>query len=103
MNAEEAVNIFIEEGRKEGRWQSGSEPGAKFIISDMETVFNRGLKEIENDPRLLMHNMTLGMIRAMGVPETRSKSLASAFTTLIDRMDKEIHFLNAEVKRLKLK
>lgn len=45
------------------------------------------------------HNKTLNMIRAMGVPETRSKYLSSAFMTLINRMDKEISCLNQNIKQ----
>lgn len=63
-------------------------------------IYNQSTKQNNEDNKLIEHDKTLNLIRSMGVPETRSKSLSSAFNTLISRMDKEIDSLNREVKRL---
>jgi len=51
--------------------------------------------------KIIEYDTTLNLIRAMGVPETRSKSLIGSFTTLISRIDKELYWLKSENSRLK--
>ncbi len=53
-------------------------------------------KNIIND-----YHRTLNIIRALGVPETRSKSLSGSFNVLYDRLTKEIHYLENEKARYK--